>query len=165
MHQFGLCSRYETGCLALLLFFFLCIVFFCSAAVICGIFLLLALTCILLCSRSAATLSTASRTSAPATAAATSAETFRSAGRNRSIRTGYLLRIFRRRESLSVFIHSSTVFCPASGTVHRIPVRRFASGEKFPIFCIIFREKIIAIAVNPLPAAKESSRELPRFRT
>ena len=165
MHQFGLCSRYETCCLAILLFFFLCIVFFCRAAVICGIFLLLALTCILLCSRSAATLSTASRTSAPATAAATSAETSRSAGRNRSIRTGYLLRIFRRRESLSVFIHGNAVFCPASGAVHRIPVRCCSTCKKFTRFCIIFRNKIIAIAVNPLPPAKESSRELPRFRT
>ena len=161
MHQFGLCSRYETGFLAILLFFFLCIVFFCSAALISGIFFLIPLTCILLLFLRAATLSTTSRTSAPATPVGTS----RSARRQRSVRTGYLLRIFRRRESFSVFIHGNTVFCPASGTVHRIPVRCFPSGKKFPIFCIIFRNKIIAIAVNPLPTAKKSSRELPRFRT
>ena len=148
MHQFGLCSRYETGFLAILLFF-----------------LLIPLTCILLCSTRAATLSTASRTSAPAPSVATSAETSRSAGRNRSVRTGYLLCIFRGRESLSVFIHGNAVFCPASGAVHRIPVRCCSTCKKFAIFCIIFRNKIIAIAINPLPTAKKSSRELPRFRT
>ena len=174
MHQFGLCSRYKTCVLTVLFFFllwffllrilFLGIVFFCSVTLIPGIFLLLALTCILLCSPGAATLSTASRTSAKA-AAATSAETSRSAGRNRSIRTGYLMRIFRRRESLSVFIHGNAVFCPASGAVHRIPVRCCSACKKFSISRIIFRNKIIAIAVNPLPTAKKSSRELPRFRT
>ena len=148
MHQFGLCSCYETGCLAILLFFllwffllrilFLGIVFFCSATLISGILLLLILTRVLLCSPGAATLSTASRTSAPATSVATSVGTSRSAGRNRSVRTGYLLCIFRRRESLSVFIHGNAVFCPASGTVHRIPVRCCSACKKFSISCIIF---------------------------
>ena len=163
MHQFGLCSRYETGCLALLLFFFLCFVFFCSATLISGIFLLI--TCILLCSRRAATLSPASRTSASTASAAPHAGTSCSAGRQRSVRTGYLLRIFRRREPFSIFINGSTVFCPTTGAIHRIPVRCCSACKKFSISCIIFRNKIIAIAVNPLPSAKKSSRELPRFRT
>ena len=175
MHQFGLCSRYKTCCLAILLPFFLwffllcilflCIILFCRAAVICGIFLLLVLTCILLCSARAATLSSALRTSAPAPSVAPSTGNSRSFGRNRSVRTGYLLCIFRGREPLSVFIHGNAVFCPASGAVHRIPVRCCSTCKKFTTFCIIFRNKIIAIAVNPLPSAKESSRELPRFRT
>ena len=143
MHQFGLCSRYETCCLAILLpfflwFFLLCILFlctilFCRAAIICGIFFLLALTSIL-CSACRPT----ALSSSSAASTATSVGTSRSAGRNRSVRTGYLLRIFRGREPFSVFIHGNAVFCPASGAVHRIPVRCCSACKKFSISCIIF---------------------------